>query len=118
MKLFEVVDLGAIRSILAVKQGEADNKNLSSTIPFVSIKDELRSFGIATIDAFNQLKDKIDPQGDVIAKVIPGTKDDEGTIVLATQEKNKAQQQPIKQNTGPGIQQMASRNSKKLKPSF
>lgn len=118
MRLFEVLDHGAIRSILAVKQGEADNKNLPSTIPFVSIKDELASFGISNIDALKQLKDKIDPRGDVIKDIISGNKDNEGSIVLATQEKNPISNKQIKKSGGPTVQQMASRNAKKLTPDF
>ena len=118
MRLLELMDLGSIRQILAVKQGDADNKNIPVSIPFVALKKQLSDLGISSVDAFNQLKDKVDAQGDVIDKVIPGKKDDQGNISLNTQEPNTAQQKAVNQGQGPSVQQMAKRNAKTLKPNF
>lgn len=118
MRLVEIMDLGSIRQILAVKQGDADNKDLPVSIPFAALKKQLSALGISSLDAFNQLKDKVDKQGDVIKTVDIGKKDDEGDITLNTQEPNADTQQPINKAQGPSVQQMAKRNAKKLQPDF
>ena len=112
MRVFEMLDLGSIRSVLAVKQGEADRSGKSASIPFVSLKSYLEPLGISTPDALIAAKNDIDSVGDVIDSIT-----DTGTVILKTQAEN-----PDKPATtagapaGPSVDQMAASNAKTLNP--
>lgn len=117
MRLFEVLDLGSIRSVLAVKQGEANKagpakQGIPSTIPFAALKSFLEPLGINSPDGLIALKNKVDPAGDVIADI-----DDDGNITLKTNVKNPNQTDSQQQSGGgPAVDAMASSNAKTLSP--
>jgi hypothetical protein len=112
MRLFEV-DLGSARDVLAVLQGLADKKGQSSEQTFPAIMNILRPFnlGISTVDGLRALKNTVDPAGDVIKDIL-----DNGTVILNTKKESGTTQDPVQQNTGPSVDQMASSGAKKLTP--
>ena len=112
MRLFEV-DLGSARDVLAVLQGLADKEGQSSELPFPVVMNVLRPFaiGINTPDGLIALKNQVDPAGDVIKDIL-----DNGTVVLNTKNGSQVNQAPVKTATGPSVDQMADRGSKKLSP--
>lgn len=110
MRLFEV-DQGATREVLAVLQGLANKpgSNQASELPWPVMQKILQPFalGISTPDGLIALKNKIDPQGDVIQDIT-----DNGTVILNTQVKDPNQPQSIKPDAaGPSVDQMAKSNS-------
>lgn len=114
MRLFEV-DLGSARDVLAVLQGIADKAGQSSELPFPVVMNVLRPFalGISTPDALIALKNQIDPAGDVIKDI---SKD--GTVILNTTKNSDIEQDSVKSNTGPSVDQMAKQGAKKLSPNI
>jgi len=112
MKLFEV-DLGSARDVLAVLQGMADKDRQSSEIPFKSVINLLRPFGlgISTPDALIGLKNQVDPQCDVIKDIL-----DDGTVVLNTKTASQVKPEPVEKGPSPTLDKMASRAAKKLTP--
>lgn len=116
MRLFELFDIGSIRSVLAVKQGEADKagpakQGIPSTIPFAALKSYLEPLGINSPDGLIALKNKVDPAGDVIADI-----DKDGNITLKTKIQNPNQDKAQQTGGGPAVDAMASSNAKTLAP--
>jgi hypothetical protein len=112
MRLFEVLDLGSIRSILAVKQGQANSGQQYSQIPFTSLRDELAELGISTIDGLVALKNQVDPTGDVIKDIDTDT----GIVTLNTQAQAPGGQETPQKAAGPSVDKMAASGAKKLSP--
>jgi len=112
MRLFEVLDIGSIRSILAVQQGQADSEHQYSQIPFTNLRDELAELGISTIDGLINLKNQVDPTGDVIKDINAET----GMITLNTQAQAPGNTTEPKTAAGPSIDKMAASGAKKLSP--
>jgi hypothetical protein len=112
MRLFEVLDPGSIRSILAVQQGQADSGQQYSQIPFINLRDELAELGISTIDGLIDLKNQVDPNGDVIKDINAET----GMITLNTQAQAPGDTDKPKTATGPSVDTMAASGAKKLSP--
>jgi hypothetical protein len=112
MRLLEV-DLGSARDVLAVLQGLANREGQSSELPFPVVMNVLRPFGlgISTPDGLIALKNEVDPAGDVIADIL-----DNGTVVLKTDQESNAQDDPMDQPTGAGVDKMAKSGAKKLSP--
>jgi len=113
MRLFEI-DQGSVRDVLAVLKGLADKGQKSSTIPFPSVMNILRPFGlgISTPDGLIALKNKVDSTGVVIKKILP-----DGTIILNTNAVNpNDQEEKPEKAAGPNVDAMASRGAKKLQP--
>lgn len=111
MRLFEV-DLGGAREIMAVLQGLANKpgQEQASDLPWPTVKGLLDKFalGISTPDGLIALKNKIDPNGDVIQDI-----KDDGTVTLNTQfqNPNNDPESPVPTG-GPTVDKMASRNAK------
>lgn len=113
MRLFEV-DQGSVRDVLAVLKGLADKGQKSSTLPFPTVMNILRPFGlgISTPDGLIALKNKVDPNGAVIKDI-----KDDGSITLNTSAENpNDQDQKPEEPTGPDVDAMAKRGAKKLQP--
>jgi hypothetical protein len=111
MRLFEVDD--SAREVLAVFQGQANRAGKSSTLPFATVMNLLKSFdlGISTPNGLIALKNAIDPAGDVIDEI-----QDDGTVILKTKADNPNKDQAAKQPAGPSVEKMASSNAKTLSP--
>jgi hypothetical protein len=118
MRLFEVDDGGA-REVLAVLQGLANRpgKEQSSKLPWAAVQNILNQFalGISTPDGLIALKNKEDPQGDVIKDINTET----GEITLNTNVKDPNATPDVPQGVqggggGPGIKSMASHNAKSV----
>lgn len=114
MRLFEV-DIGAARDVLAVFQGLADKNDRPKTIEFRAVMDLIKNFhlGISTPDGLIALKNKIDPQGDVIKDIT-----DSGDIILNTKKQDPSQEKSPKQPTGSSVDAMAQSGAKKLSPNI
>jgi len=112
MRLFEVMDAGSIRSILAVQQGQANDADTYSQIPFVNLKSELASLGISSIDGLIALKNKVDPAGDVIKDIDSRT----GMITLNTRQQDPNEPEPAPKGASPTVDKMAKSGAKKLQP--
>lgn len=114
MRLFEV-DLGSARDVLAVLQGLANKEGQSSELPFPVVMNMLKPFGlgISTPDGLIALKNKVDPNGDVIQDVL-----DNGTVILNTKVPSQDKDAQPKKATGPSVDKMASSNAKDLKPNI
>jgi hypothetical protein len=112
MRLFEV-DQGSARDVLAVLQGLANKDRQPSELPFPTIMNMLKPFGlgISTPDGLIALKNEVDPNGDVFDI----SDDGKGTVILNTNQKKPEQQAAQKKATGPSVDKMASANSKNLK---
>ena len=116
MRLFEV-DQGSVRDVLSVLQGLANKEGQQSVLPFPTVMNILKPFGlgISTPDGLIALKNNVDPEGDVIQDI-----NDDGSIVLKTKASTPAQQPTTAQpkSSGPSVDKMASANSKNLKPNL
>ncbi len=114
MRLFEV-DLGSARDVLAVLQGQANRAGQASTLPFATVMNLIKPFGlgISTPDGLIALKNKVDPAGDVIGDIL-----DDGSVVLNTKTKNQNQDPAQKTGGGPAVDAMASSNAKTLSPNI
>jgi hypothetical protein len=112
MRLFEV-DTGSARDVLVVLQGLANKQGQSSELPFPTVMNIIKPFGlgISTPDGLIALKNEVDPEGDVIQDIL-----DNGTVVLKTDTKSELEQEPIKQKNSPNVDRMASSGAKKLQP--
>ena len=112
MRLFEV-DMGSARDVLAVLQGQANRAGQSSTLPFATVMNLIKSFnlGISTPDGLIALKNAVDPAGDVISDVL-----DNGTVILKTKSENPNKDQAPKTPAGPSVEKMAASNAKTLAP--
>lgn len=113
MRLFEV-DQDSARDVLAVLKGLANKNQKSSTLPFASVMNILRPFGlgISTPDGLIALKNKVDPNGAVIKDIA-----DDGTVTLNTKAQNpNAPQTEPDQAAGPDVNAMAKSGAKKLQP--
>ena len=113
MRLFEV-DQGSVRDVLAVLKGLADKGQQSSTLPFPTVMNILRPFGlgISTPDGLIALKNKVDPNGAVIKDI-----KDDGSVILNTDATNPNDQEKApEQPSGPNVDAMAKRGAKKLQP--
>ncbi len=113
MRLLEVLDIGSFRSVLAVKQGEANKRGIPLEIPFAALQSYLEPLGINSPDALIAVKNKIDPTGDVISDVLQN-----GTVILNTKVPSDEQDAQPKKATGPSVDKMASANSKNLSPNI
>jgi hypothetical protein len=115
MKLYEV-DQGSVRDVLAVLQGLADKDQQPSELPFPTVMNILKPFGlgISTPDGLIALKNEIDPNGDTFDI----SDDGKGTVILNTKNKKPNQGTAVKKATGPSVEKMASANSKNLKPNI
>ena len=80
MRLFEV-DQGSARDVLLVFKGLANRKGQSSELPFRTVLNLIKPFGlgISTPDGLISLKNDVDPNGNVIKDIL-----DDGTVILAT----------------------------------
>lgn len=114
MRLYEV-DLGSARDMLAVLQGQADRAGQPSTLPFATVMNLIKPFGlgISTPDGLIALKNKVDPAGDVIADIL-----DNGSVVLNTKAQNQNQDPAQKKAAGPSVDAMASSNAKQISPNI
>jgi hypothetical protein len=112
MRLFEV-DQGSVRDVLAVLKGLADKNQKSSSLPFASVMNILRPFGlgISTPDGLIALKNKVDPNGAVIKDI-----NNDGSIVLNTDAENSADNVEPEKAGGPDVDAMAKSGAKKLQP--
>ena len=113
MRLFEV-DLGSARDVLAVLQGQANKSDQPSTLPFSTVMNILKPYGlgISTPDGLIALKNAVDPAGDVISDIL-----DDGSVLLKTNATNPNKDQAAQAGaSSPALDAMASRNAKKLKP--
>lgn len=113
MRLFEV-DQGSVRDVLAVFKGLANKNQKSSTLPFASVMNILRPFGlgISTPDGLIALKNKVDPNGAVIKDIAA-----DGSIILNTDAENpNAQEKEPERKDGPNVDAMAKSGAKKLQP--
>lgn len=113
MRLFEV-DQGSVRDVLAVLKGLADKDQKAVTLPFATVMNILRPFGlgISTPDGLIALKDKVDPNGAVIKDI-----GNDGSVILNTTAENpNAQKKKPEQAGGPNVDAMAKSGSKKLQP--
>ena len=113
MRLFEV-DQGSVRDVLAVLKGLADKGQQSATLPFPTVMNILRPFGlgISTPDGLIALKNKVDPNGAVIKNI-----NDDGSVILNTaQDSPNEQPKEPEQADGPNVDAMAKRGAKKLQP--
>jgi hypothetical protein len=114
MRLFEV-DHGSARDALAVIQGLANKEGQPSELPFPTIMNILRPFGlgISSPDGLIALKNKVDPAGDVIQDIL-----DDGTVILNTTiPSNVTPDAASDTSSSPSVDQMASRNTD-LSPRF
>ena len=116
MRLFEV-DQGSARDVLAVLQGLANKAGDSASLPFPTVMNMLKPFGlgISTPDGLIALKFAVDPQGDVIRDISA-----DGTVVLNTDADNPDVNEPPSNQggAGPNVEKMAKSNSKNLKPNI
>lgn len=112
MRLFEV-DQGSVRDVLAVLKGLANKNQKSSSLPFASVMNILRPFGlgISTPDGLIALKNKVDPNGAVIKDI-----GNDGSIVLNTDAENATDNAEPKNSGGPDVDAMAKSGAKKLQP--
>lgn len=83
MRLFEV-DVGSVRSVLAVLQGQTKKPGSSGEIPYAVVQNLVKSFDLPLggLNSDRQqmmiaLKNAIDPSGDVIKDIKP-----DGTLIL------------------------------------
>ena len=117
MRLYEV-DLGSARDVLAVLQGLADKEGQDSQLPFPVVMKMLRPFGlgISTPDGLVALKNRVDPNGDVIKDVDAKT----GAVTLNTKVQGADQEQGAEPGkaAGPSVDAMAASNSKTLSPNI
>lgn len=107
MRLFEVADLGSLRSFLSVKKGQADRAGSYLTIPFNSMKDYLAPLGINSPDALEKILNEPDIEP-LVSAVLP-----DGSVVINTEVDNpdKDKATTAAPDTGPGIDSMASGNT-------
>lgn len=113
MKLFEI-DQGAVRDVLAVLKGLADKNQSASTLPFATVMNIIKPFGlgISSPDGLISLKNKVDPNGAVIKDI-----NDDGSIILNTNAENPNQQKKPQQNQNSShLDTMAKSGAKKLQP--
>jgi hypothetical protein len=112
MRLFEV-DQGSARDVLAVLKGLADKNQKTAELPFPTVLNILRPFGlgIATPDGLIALKNNVDPNGSVIKDIM-----DDGTVILNTEVPDPKDQKQTQASGGPSVDKMAKSNSKNLKP--
>jgi hypothetical protein len=113
MRLFEV-DQGSARDVLAVLKGLANKDQKAATLPFATVMNVLRPFGlgIATPDGLIALKNNVDPNGAVIKDI--GA---DGSIILNTDAKNPNDQEKKPEKAGgPNVDAMAKSGAKKLQP--
>ena len=113
MRLFEV-DQGSARDVLAVLKGLANKDQKASTLPFATVMNILRPFGlgISTPDGLIALKNNVDPNGAVIKDI--GA---DGSIILNTdaEDATNSKNEPERQD-GPNVDAMAKSGAKKLEP--
>ena len=120
MRLFEV-DTGSVRTALAVLQGQLnrdpDPNKEEFRVPFDTVLNLIKPFhlGISTPDGLLGLKNSSDPAGDVI-KDIETDADGRSFVIIKSKRDHNDQDTPLDEPTGPGIDAMASRGAKKLKP--
>lgn len=112
MRLFEI-DQGSARDVLLVFKGLANRKDQSSELPFRTVLNLIKPFGlgISTPDGLISLKNDVDPDGNVIKDIL-----DDGTVVLTTTASSGlTPKEPTKSST-PTVDQMASHAAKDLTP--
>ena len=107
MRLFEV-DQGAARDVLAVFQGLSNREGQSAKVPFRTVMNLIRPFGlgISTPDALIDLKNQIDPSGEVIQDI-----SDDGTMILKSNTPSQNPPTDASTSQKSDLDRMASHNA-------
>jgi len=117
MRLFEV-DQAAVRSILAVLRGQANQANQTSQIPFAAIQQALDGSGITAKNLRTATIGNPDPAAAQQFKDLITRIDDNGMIYLNTDMQDPDAKDPnVPTPTrsgggGPSVDSMASHNAK------
>jgi len=111
MRLFEIAGNrfeDDLANILRVMQGRANNpgsgqRPTTSKVLWSDINNRLQGYGAIDSDMMNRIKDKIDPNGQLIADVLPDG------ILLKTSIESPEKSQPIDIPRAKTVDQMAHR---------